>query len=372
MSKNTGDPFAGLTGDNQRTAADDAAALHGSNAFGSVQSIRVTKLAIDTVHPDSSQPRRVIPFEVRQEWNPIPAEMQEFLASWMKNVDIDPKAYFEPGYEAPQYKHPVRLSLQKIIRLAADIKSEGLTVPITVIRDGQNAYKIETGERRWVAFHLLKLLFGEKYAEIPSRVMNERSVWRQASENNQRADLNAISKARQYAVLVMDASDEVFKPIEAFGTAYEYYAQAADVRIPYGYGEKIQRAMGFESRASVDRYRALFKLQSNAWVLADDFDIPESVLRPVLNELPEIQLEVVENWIKSQLGNVTNGDNSQAEKQDPYAGTLFEKAKLPKVTNRMRRLWSKARHGDEKAKRELLDQLNEYESWISSVRKTIK
>jgi hypothetical protein len=320
--KEVGDPFAGLDGSS--SAAQDAASLHGTQ-LGAVQSIRVTRIPLYEIQPDPLQPRRIVPNELRTLFQ---GDAPGFLREWINTAEIEPMPYFGEGFEIPSYEHPVQTSLQQVLLLARSIKDTGLTNPITVIRSGRSTYTLETGERRWFAFQLLHTLFGDEFSDIPARVMNERSVWRQASENNQRDDLNAIAKARQYALLMMDvmmSKGDKIESIENFDSEREYYAQIAAAPFPYGFMDKIQNAMGFSSRASVTRHRQLLGLADEIWILADDYNCPESVLRQLLGRSVEEQIAGFEEWLKVRSKNetVTNG-YSLEEKEDVTNGYKLE------------------------------------------------
>ena len=348
MPKNTGNPFDGLvpsaTPEQDRSAAEDAAALHGSS-FGAVQSIRVVRIPIDSIEPDVLQPRRVIPNEVRNDWQPTASEMAAFLQQWVDDTGIAPDHYFEDDEDAPEYQNPSHRALQRLIRLAAEIHRDGLANPITVIRSEQGVYQLETGERRWLAFHLLRLLLGDDYNDIPARVMNEHSVWRQAGENNQRDDLNAIGKARQYAILLMDLLSSIERsflaPI-AFKNEQDYYAQIADDRIPYGFTEQIQTAMGFENRSSIKRHRDLLLLPNQIWQLADDYDCPESVLRRLTDEPVDVQMRLFSQWVVQHGGQpiVANGNNSKKppSKRRSAWERNFEKLESHLTETRLRKM----------------------------------
>src|SRR5690606_35218201 len=123
--------------------------------------------------------------------------------------------------------------------------------------------------RRWLAHHLLGIITGDaSWQIISARVVEQSSVWRQAGENSARADLNTISKARQFALLLMDLyqqpdSANMFQDYDACvppgGCDRAYYVQVADsvhFRIPRGKGEQMLNAMGLKGRAGFSRYRA--------------------------------------------------------------------------------------------------------------------
>jgi hypothetical protein len=330
--KEVGDPFAGLDGSS--SAAEDAASLHGTQ-LGGLQSIRVIKVSIHDIQPDPLQPRRIIPNDLREAYQ---GDAESFLRGWINAAQIDPMPYFGENFDIPSYEDPIQSSLQQVLLLARSIKDTGLTNPITIIRTGRSSYTLETGERRWFAFQMLYNLFGDEFREIPARVMNERSVWRQASENNQRDDLNAIAKARQYALLVMDVLDDdsaQLEPMENFSSERAFYAQVKDARIKRGFGDKIQNAMGFAGRVSVHRHRELLGLSDELWMFADDYNCPESVLRELIKLPLDEQLAGFEAWLqarsKEQL--VTNGDKLDEEEKNVTSGYNSEEERNVSIGN---------------------------------------
>lgn len=267
-------------------------------------------LSIFEIYPDHSQPRRAVPSEVRAHWSGEPQTVPALFDAWVdavrheKDAAFDLQAHLIQDYLPPgtdgnddesvprelRQRRPIESALLDIVELAVSIRRVGLTNPITVARDG-SAYRLETGERRWLAFHLLHLNFpGEDWSRIPARLVERVSVWRQASENNARADLNAIGKARQFAILLMDLIQEQrgaqFTPfhemLRAGHTEREYYAQVADGdqhRIPRGQGEKLLNAMGLKNPVQLRQYRALLKLPDDVWQYADDHNLTEWEIR---------------------------------------------------------------------------------------------
>jgi hypothetical protein len=161
------------------------------------------------------------------------------------------------------------------------------------VRDGE-LYLLETGERRWLAFHLLhQRTRDEQWSKIPARVMDEFSIWRQAGENNARDNLNAVGKARQLALLLMDlyrAEGAEFEPFDRLVQPGRcdraFYAQIADGeqwRIPRGKAELLLNAIGLKSVRQLSQYRALLSLPDDAWTVADDANLSEYRLRQILD-----------------------------------------------------------------------------------------
>lgn len=193
----------------------------------------------------------------------------------------------------------IERSFMKIVDLAASIRRDGLSNPVSLVRR-DNFYEIETGERRWIAYHLLYWKFGDSdllhngqkrnWSRIPARVVREVDVWRQASENNARDNLNAISRARQLALLLMDLHGwENFAPFNEFGMEQEqqFYAQVSDGdkwRIPRGQGERLLNAMGLSNSVQLRQYRALLRLSPDDWRVGDDEDLTEGELRKRIDQ----------------------------------------------------------------------------------------
>lgn len=291
--------------------------------------VKVQQLELETIFPDFAQPRRVIPSQIRQYWSGQGDQdsIKYLFDMWGKEVVIERghKSFNLNAYltgditeRAPEKidemqgtsstfsAGPLETALLRIAFLAASIRRDGLTNPITVVQRGPS-YVIETGERRWLAFQLLRMHYPEEktWQRIPARVMERASIWRQASENNVRSDLNAIAKARQLALIIMDLYMEQgvkFRPFEIFKNEQAFYAQVADpvkFKIPYGKGELVLNAMGFENKSTIKRYRDLLTLPSEVWTRADDYNVPESVLRQLINKPNDQMLGFINMWLET-------------------------------------------------------------------------
>src|SRR5262249_36018206 len=143
--------------------------------------------------PDPLQPRRAIPSPVRIYWDGRPSTIATLFDTWFRMaVDERGKAFDIESFlrgldDAPRPEEdekigPIYASLTDLLDMAANIRANGLTNPITVANTG-NGYHLETGERRWLAYHILNLYFEDeqdKWNRIPARVVEDFSVWRQA------------------------------------------------------------------------------------------------------------------------------------------------------------------------------------------------
>lgn len=253
--------------------------------------IRAKPIDIFKIQPNPMQPRRVIPSRFRE------GPLIDQIEAWLDEVEtISGRAFplaalikgaIELRAREERVATTEELPMLRLADLAASIHQDGLTNPITVVGAGDN-FLIETGERRWVAYHVLhEYVGGDAYRAIPARRVSELNLWRQASENTARDNLNAIARARQIALLLMDMHGwDNFAPIETFDCEQDFYAQVADSvkwRVPYGRAEQLCAACGFENASRIRQYRALLRLSREQWNRADDQDITEFELRKWLH-----------------------------------------------------------------------------------------
>jgi hypothetical protein len=357
--KNIFDDLASL--EDSVTAAQSADALIFGDADAakvlarSVRNLRATPLDIRKIRPDSLQPRRAVPSELRTYWRNDPKRTELLFERWLDSIaeerggsqlvykdilegkETTRGKHAEAEADSPEEQHgPLASAFLKLVELAASIKRDGLTNPITVAED-RSGYVIETGERRWLAFHLLKMLYGESiWGEIPARQVKEVSVWRQASENNARDDLNAISKARQLALLLMAIHGwEKFQPIENFLHEREFYAQVSDGnvwRIPKGFGEQLLNAMDLSSSSHLRRYRAILRVDNQLWDSADDNDWSERFIR-------DKETASKDATMNRDLGHTSDSDSSPLPEdkflatRKHYAKMLYEIAKIGQIAS---------------------------------------
>lgn len=280
---------------------------------------RIRNIDINAISPDPMQPRRVVPTLVRQASDGTPLGI---LSKWFELVEEERANRFAEAIqrgdilesEAPEAKFPLHVymfsgdteragdnaqpdfgylesSLLKVVDLASSIHRDGLTNPISVasVEGETEKYVIETGERRWLAYHLLEIFFeDEDYSKIPVRLVDEVSIWRQAAENNARDNLNAISRARQLAILLMDLHGwDNFQSLSDFDHEQDFYAQVGDGNqwgVPRGKGEQLVNAMGLKNNVQIRQYRALLRVPRELWLTADDRDMTEREIRDLMSQ----------------------------------------------------------------------------------------
>ena len=159
--------------------------------------IRAKPIDIFKIQPNPMQPRRLVPSQFRG------GSLIDQVEAWLEQVEMESGRAFplealilgkvEVRAREERQATVEELPLLRLADLAASIHQDGLTNPITVAGSG-DSYMIETGERRWAAYHLLNAyVVGDRYRAIPARRVAELNLWRQASENTARDNLNAIA-----------------------------------------------------------------------------------------------------------------------------------------------------------------------------------
>ena len=283
----------------------------------------IEAVSIHEIHPNSIQPRYTIPHDLTDIYALHPKNIVDIFERWIievqletgqKNFDIinyligkatdrGERAETDDGDAGAtsQLTSTKEASLMKLTDLAASIRRDSLSNPISLVRH-EDHYEIETGERRWLAYHMLYWKFGDgdkrpngsivNWSRIPARVVDHVDVWRQASENNARDNLNAISRARQLSLLLMDLHGwNNFAKISTYETEQAFYAQVADGstwRIPRGQGERLLNAMGLSDAGQLRQYRALLRLPEDLWRKGDDDDLSEGELRKMKVDLDTV------------------------------------------------------------------------------------
>ncbi len=275
--------------------------------------IKAKPIPITTIHADVTQPRRLAPSNVRGDWDGTSDKVPTLLIAWIRHAKLKDNEVVEMlmGKRSiiTDEQTPTQANLASVIQLAADIRANGLTNPVTISPRGAE-YTIVAGERRWWAYQLLYLFIDEKeYFRLPS-IISDKTAWElaatQASENNSRQDLNAIGKSRQLAKLLMIARerdtqyDSFSNMVVVGGCDRPYYAQVHNGNlhpIPYGMGTQFETALGI-STGQMRQYRALLKLTddndvNNAiWTKADDNNWSEYALRNAIVAFNQSNLQL--------------------------------------------------------------------------------
>lgn len=364
----------------------------------------VRPLDIRRVLPDPRQPRRALPYSVRAHWDNQLESLPDVFETWRRlaeaerGLPLDLRALvLADGDHAGldlTVLGPLEGALLALANLAANVRHNGLMNPISVVRHGE-FYQIETGERRWLAHHLLAALTGDpNWQTISARVVDQSSVWRQAGENSARADLNAISRARQFALLLMDlylqdsAPEVTFSSFDACvppgGCDRAYYVQVADAeqfRIPRGKSELLLNAMGLKGRAGFSRFRALLQLPDDIWQMGDDYNWSDDRLYLLATMDPDEALQRARQMKRrddsqrnaQQVLNQNNSAPGQttAVETNP-AQTALETSEFKRRTLRIARMLDRIGRLDRKKRREALDEIQSVRRWLDDAERAFR
>lgn len=373
----------------QVTSQEATDAIFNSGTLEIAEHRQVAKpISIFDIYPDFTQPRRIIPSAIRHFWTGEPETLESLFDVWIQAVEREKHEFFDiqahliqilpeeldEAVDIPDNMGPIERSLLSIVRLAANIRQVGLTNPITIAHIGRK-YRIETGERRWLAYHLLHARFpNEQWTRIPARVVDEVDVWRQASENNTRADLNAVGKARQLAILIMDLLRQRGYDFRSFEEIInsglperDYYTQVADgekFRVPKGQSEKLLTATGLKNPTQIRQYRAILRLSDEEWQFADDNNLTENEIRTgVINSVtPTYGMGKERDSVTP-----TYGMSNTLEATNPFLEPVNKK--------RIGKIWSYAAKLDilsDQDRQKALQAIEEHKRWLDELEHAIR
>jgi len=346
----------------------------------------VTLIELDRIRPDITQPRHVLPSGIAHYLHSgLP--FSDWFGAWRtaaseesgREFNVDAYIDAKEDINRSENPGPIETALLQVVELAASIQRDGLTNPITVVRYNRD-FTIETGERRFYAYQILYARnYEDRWKRIPAQVSDKLNVWRQASENTARQDLNAIGRARQFAILLMELlkGEAAFLPYESIigpGVSDRYYyAQVADgeqFRIPRGKGEILLNAMGLSHEKQLRQYRALLRLPNKVWHLADDLNWAEGKLRPLvsLSEAEAIELAyqiMSEDTDTATIVPVSEGAASQPSQQRSSRGT--PSIDEPKYYSDLRKHLLKANSGDQDALARAREIIEDLTRWLENM-----
>ena len=281
--------------------------------------------------PDPQQPRRAIPWSILADWDGDTSTIKSHVFNpWFNayghevgleynevKAIIETVIWGKPSDRDENHKPgPFESGLFKIVDLAASIRDKGLINPITIFPiKGTDLFRIETGERRWLAYHLLSTVEETGWFRIPARKIEAPNIWKQAYENNTRDNLTAIAKARQFALLLMETLKPTFQfqPFDVFDNEQDFYAQVADgstYGIPRNNGEKLVAAVGVQNTRQLRDLRRLLKLPYEIWHVADERGWREGRLRQLLEESKGDDAALMQRFIEElEYDNIADDDN---------------------------------------------------------------
>jgi ParB/RepB/Spo0J family partition protein len=149
-------------------------------------------IPLEQIRPDPAQPRRLLPLD-----------LADALAAGASPFGI--LAQLRARAERDRW---TRERLSELDALSNSIGSDGLLQPIRVIRD-DDRYRIEEGERRWWAHHILVQQGKHEFQSIAAFVVEQENdvsglLRRRVAENVLRSGFTAIELARAMASRIQE------------------------------------------------------------------------------------------------------------------------------------------------------------------------
>lgn len=416
------DPLgSGSQSDEERgfmTLADADEALFGALDRRDAMRQNVKPVSIFSVLPDVKQPRRAIPLKVRERWSGQSQDIADVFNAWLQFINEERESEKQPPFNLDHYlwseavereardendtragedytPGPMEATFLKVVDLAISIRRDGLANPVTMHRMNRETYVLETGERRWLAYHVLFAYFNgeqgkpnerDKWKEISAIVVDEFSVWRQASENTARQDLNAVGRARQFAILMMDLYTKRGEAFEDYNLLVPpgksdrpYYAQVVELPVPKGKGEMLLNGLGVSHRAAFTRCRKILSLPDEVWTIADERDISEDELLRLARLEPEEAIQQV-HMPPAKVATRNIEDNNKKPKKSPPALFTDKACKRGKpmiskenqqVVQELLRIRDGVGEAKSPTKRKIIESINDVRRWLDELESTV-
>lgn len=281
---------------------------------------RVYEINLDRIMPDPSQPRRLLPHDLREAvHNKLmsPAEVMRELVLRAEQNDTIALLILGGKEKGPVNEDDPIIEDTGLLALAQSIREVGLRHPLNVYRiddphqPDQIYYRLGEGERRFWAHHLLIQQGNEQFSHVKCIVeslpQNEEIIHqRQEAENAARVDLPAIARARSMERIKDRLVIELGTRVPGENTIKLPSQRELQVSI----GQQVKT---FTGRAIGDRmvrnYLALLNLSPDAQDLAEAGQLTEKQLRPVMRlktdeeRLVTITRIINENWSGRQVLN---------------------------------------------------------------------
>jgi hypothetical protein len=263
---------------------------------------RVYEINLDRIFPDPTQPRHLLPHDLRTDVNNktiSPAEAIRELVLRAENGDTVALLILGGRQKGP---------VEEEDEIVEDTGLLGLRQPLNVYRlddpeqTGQTVYRLGEGERRFWAHHLLAQQGYEEFASVKciiDTLPDDEEIihQRQEAENAARVDLPALARARSMQRIKDRLNIELGTRVPGENTIKLPSQRQLQVEI----GQYVK---SFTGRAIGDRmvrnYLALLNLPPKAQDLAEAAQLTEKQLRPIVHLPDDEQLKVIQRMIEDK------------------------------------------------------------------------
>ena len=249
---------------------------------------RIERLKPSQMMPDRFQPRRLLPFALRESFFNGELDCYQTAERWLALAKQD-NAY--------------RLEVDRLLNMGESFDEHGQIKPITgswvTTRDGRYIFQIETGERRFWATCLTRISRQSKDEPLVRvEVVAHPTRQRQVLENRHSEPPSAVGQACEIASLILSEMNVV--PPISLRDEFDFFRGARSQRMPSGLWEKIMPVMQL-TRPRMVQLLNILQMPTYLLELADRYRLPERVLREVLSLPPDQWERVIYLSIQNNL-----------------------------------------------------------------------
>lgn len=279
---------------------------------------RVYEVNLDRIFPDPSQPRHLLPSDLRFAVNNktlLPAEAIRELVLRAEQGDTIALLVLGGRQKGAVEEDDEIVEDTGLLSLAQSIREVGLRQPLNIYRiddpehPDQTVYRLGEGERRFWAHHLLVQQGYQEFTSVKCIIETlpedeEIIHQRQEAENAARVDLPALARARSMQRIKDRLNLELGTRVPGENTIR--LPSQRELQVEIG-----QRVKSFTGRTIGDRmvrnYLALLTLSAEAQDLAEAAQLTEKQLRPVIRlrtdneQKAMIQRIIEEKWSSRQV-----------------------------------------------------------------------
>lgn len=236
---------------------------------------RVETLPLSIILPDRYQPRPLLPSWIRVRFFAGEISCYEAAQAWLTAAKEDAG---------------INNRVNGLLAMGTTFDAHGQIKPITGMwqdLNGERLFVIETGERRYWAACLLAVREGhEEEPTLQVLAVPQAARERQVIENQHAEPPTAVGRAREIAALLLDAAD--IYPSQPYVDDYDYFRTALGMRHRMKTWAHLEEILGV-SRPYMSRLLKVLQLPTHLLELADHYQVPERVLREMMDLPPEEQ-----------------------------------------------------------------------------------
>lgn len=227
----------------------------------------VYRVPLSMVRPDRFQARLILPLALRKDFYSGMTTWNEAVRNW---------------FELARNDRLIAQGIEELTVLGESLHDTGQIKPVTgqvVGENGHDVFRMLTGERRFWATAIKAVQEGQ--ADEPyvlALIDNQPTLEKQIAENMAYKALTPVGKARAAARLVLESHQ--IQPGEN-ETETTFFRRVADVRLDDGTKDMLQKTLQME-RTYFGRLMKFFELDENELEIADKSEMPERVLREIM------------------------------------------------------------------------------------------